>query len=208
MKARSSLHSFPIRLFLLCVSFVALFSVFSSTNAGIPNEYVANYEIKTDWEKILDLFVQIDADSKIGQQTPQTKFANLHTSFVTVFPKLPQEYSFKVTYSQCLSLSQSMTSTTSLDYTSKLNMFMTNCYKPLSDIFKKVTTKYAITAQAKINPSSGPAPLTVTFDARESKDPSNDTIPSKNYFWYYKDAAGIDKTIGVGEVISATFDQA
>lgn len=150
----------------------------------------------------------MDADSKIGQTTPQNKFAELHTSFVTVFPKFPQEYAFKVTYSQCLSLSQSMTSTTSLDYTSKLNMFMTNCYKPLSDILKKITTKYAVAADAKINPSSGPAPLTVTFDARWSKDPSNDTISSKNFFRYYKDADGVDKTIGVWEVINTTFDKA
>ena len=194
MKARVSLL---VKLGLICASFSALFLVFGATNSGVPNEYVANYEIKADWDKILDLFIQMDADSKIGQTTPQNKFAELHASFVTVFPKFPQEYAFKVTYSQCLSLSQSMTTTTSLDYTSKLNMFMTNCYKPLSDILKKITTKYAVTADAKVNPSSGPAPLTVTFDARTSKDPSNDTIPSKNFFWYYKDTNGVDKTIGV-----------
>ncbi|MEI7563262.1 MAG: hypothetical protein WCJ39_06510 [bacterium] len=150
----------------------------------------------------------MDADSKIGQQTPQNKFAELHTSFVTVFPKFPQEYTFKVTYTQCLSLSQSMTTATSLDYTSKLSLFMTNCYKPLSAILSKISTKYAVTADAKVSPSSGPAPLTVTFDARTSKDPSNDTIPSKNFFWYYKDTNGVDKTIGVGSVINASFDSA
>jgi PKD repeat protein len=208
MKSRSSSLSFSFKFILLLLGSLGVFFAFSSSTAGIPNEYVANYDIQADWDRILDLFVQIDADSKIGQQTPQTKFSQLSSSFSTVFPKLPQEYTFKVTYSQCLSLAQSMASATSLDYTSKLNLFMTNCYKPLSDILKKITTKYAIIANAKINPSSGPAPLTVTFDARASKDPSNDTIPSKNFFWYYKDTDGVDKTIGVGEVISATFDKA
>ena len=48
----------------------------------------------------------------------------------------------------------------------------------------------------------------VTFDARASTDPSNDTIPSKNYYRYYRDANGQDKTIGVGPVVSTTFDTA
>ena len=90
-----------------------------------------------------------------------------------------------------------MATATSLDYTSKLSMFLTNCYKPLSAILEKITTKYTISADAKVSPSSGPAPLTVTFDARASSDPSNDTIPTKNFFWYYKDTDGADKTIGV-----------
>jgi len=38
--------------------------------------------------------------------------------------------------------------------------------------------------------------LTVTFDARGSSDPSNETIPARNYFWYYRDIDGIDKPIG------------
>lgn len=90
-----------------------------------------------------------------------------------------------------------MVTATSLDYTSKLGMFMTNCYKPLSAILQKIASKYTIIASAKVSPASGPAPLTVTFDARASVDPSNDTIPSKNFFWYYKDMNGVDTTIGV-----------
>jgi len=74
---------------------------------------------------------------------------------------------------------------------------MTNCYKPFSDIVKKVNTKYTVVANAKISPQSGPAPLTVTFDGRGSVDPSNDTIPSKNFFRYYRDTNGNDTTIGV-----------
>jgi hypothetical protein len=31
------------------------------------------------------------------------------------------------------------------------------------------------------------APLTVTFDARNSSDPSMETIPVDNFYWYYRD---------------------
>ena len=209
MKARISRISFSVKfLVVLFALFAALFFFVPRSSAWVPNEYVANYDIKGDRDKISDLFVQIDADSKIGQPTASNKFTELHSSFVTVFPKFPQEYAFKVTYSQCLSLSQSMATATSLDYTSKLSMFLTNCYKPLSAILEKITTKYTISADAKVSPSSGPAPLTVTFDARASSDPSNDTIPTKNFFWYYKDTDGADKTIGVWPVISTSFANA
>lgn len=82
---------------------------------------------------------------------------------------------------------------------------MTNCYKPFSDIVKKVNSKYTVIPSIKVSPSSWPAPLTVTFDARGSVDPSNDTIPSNNYFRYYRDTNGTDTTIGVGPVVNTTF---
>jgi hypothetical protein len=50
-----------------------------------------------------------------------------------------------------------------------------------------LNTSFTIKANASVNPSSGPAPLNVTFDARTSLDPSNETIPSENYFRYYRD---------------------
>jgi len=37
--------------------------------------------------------------------------------------------------------------------------------------------------------------LTATFDARDSVDPSNDTIPTDNYLWYFKDTAGVSRII-------------
>jgi len=152
--------------------------------------------------------VEIDADTKIGQQVPSSKFSDLSTSFQTVFPKFPQDYAFQVVYQQCLTLSQGMTTYTSLDYQNKLGTFMSNCYKPFNDILKTINSKYTVVAQAKATPQSGPAPLVVTLDARASTDPSNDTIPSQNYFRYYRDTNGQDQTIGVGPVVSASFDQA
>lgn len=192
----------------MIVSLIGLFLLFNSSNASVSNEYIANYEIKTDRDNILWLLVEIDAASKIWDQVPQTKFAQLNASFQNVFPKLPQQYTFKVTYQQCLTLSQWLTTYTNTDYQNKLSTFLTSCYKPLSDILKQINAKYSVVAAAKISPQSGPAPLVVTLDARASTDPSNDTIPSKNYFRYYRDIDGQDKTIGVWPVVTATFANA
>jgi len=45
----------------------------------------------------------------------------------------------------------------------------------------------------------------VTFDARGSVDPSGETVPSANFFRYYRDAAGNDTTIGNGPVVNYAF---
>lgn len=198
---------FSKSIFKLVLMVFALFVAFivGKINADIPNDYIANYEITTDYNKILWLFVEIDAATKIWNQISQTKFSELNMSFQTVFPKFPQDYAFKVTYQQCLDITQWLITYTSIDYQTKLSSFMTNCYKPFGDIVKKVNTKYTVIAAAKVSPQSGPAPLTVTFDARGSIDPSNDTIPSKNYFRYYRDTEGNDTTIGVWPVVNTTF---
>jgi len=177
-------------------------------NATLPNDYIANYEIKTDYDKILWIFIEVDAATKVWNQISQSRFSELNTSFQTVFPKFPQDYAFKVTYQQCLDITQWLTTYTSTDYQTKLASFMTNCYKPFTDIVKKVNTKYTVIANAKISPQAWPAPLTVTFDARASSDPSNDTIPNNNYYRYYRDTNGNDTTIGVGPVVNTTFDTA
>jgi hypothetical protein len=121
----------------------------------------------------------------------------LNASFQIVFPKFPQDYAFQVVYQQCLTLSQQLTTYTSLNYENELGTFMTNCYKPFKDILTKINSQYTIVATAKATPESGPAPLVVTLDARGSTDPSNDTIPSKNFYRYYRDTNGQDQTIGV-----------
>ena len=144
MKKYVAKRTWIIKAFLMVVSLVGLFWLFNSSNAAVSNEYIANYEIKTDRDNILWLLVEIDAASKIWDQVPQTKFAQLNASFQTVFPKLPQQYTFKVVYQQCLSLSQGLTTYTNTDYQNKLSTFLTSCYKPLSDILKQINAKYSI----------------------------------------------------------------
>jgi len=84
---------------------------------------------------------------------------------------------------------------------------MNTCYKPLNQIISTINASYTIRATATRNPTNGAAPLNVTFDARASKDPSNETIPTKNFYRYYRDTRGVDKVMGVGNVINYTFEE-
>ena len=47
---------------LLGISFLA---IKETTQAAVPNEYIANYEIKTPRDKTLGIFVEIDAYTKL-----------------------------------------------------------------------------------------------------------------------------------------------
>lgn len=194
---------------LLWILFFLWFSVYlfsfwqSGSSKTISNEYIANYKISADREKVQQLFVEIESASKIGSPIPASKFGELNTSFNSIFKYFPQDYNFKVTYQDCLSLSKDL----SLGYTyNKLISFMDTCYKPLKQILDKINTKYTVKAEANVNPQSWPAPLIVTFDARASLDPSNETIPSKNYYRYYRDINWVDKAMWIWPVLNYTFD--
>jgi PKD repeat protein len=132
----------------------------------------------------------------------------LNSSFKTLFPRFPQDYSYKVVYEQCNLLTSQLSSLSQNDakYRGYFSSFMSNCYKPLTDILSAINTKYMIIPNIKVTPASGPAPLTVTFDARTSIDPSNETIPSSNFYRYYRDTKGVDQIIGNGPVLHYTFD--
>lgn len=170
---------------------------------SVPNEYIANYDIKDDRQQISNIFIQIEANNKIWTQTPLSTFKKLHQSFSNIFPQFPQDYDFKVVYEQCLQLSNSLSNINSYN---TFASFMDNCYKPFSQILTKINTTFTTQANATANPSSWPAPLNVTFDARASLDPSNETIPSENYFRYYRDVKWNDQTIWIGPVINYTFE--
>ncbi|MDO4713341.1 MAG: PKD domain-containing protein [bacterium] len=121
-----------------------------------------------------------------------------------IFPHFPQDYNFQVVYKQCQATTKDMQHNPNRD---NFNSFFENCKNPLASLVSTIQGKYTIRASASLNPSSGPAPLTVTFDARASSDPSNETIPSRNYFWYYRDIDGTDKPIGYGPVVSYKFNE-
>lgn len=204
-------HHFGITLIvwlfsLLGISFLA---IKETAHAAIPNDYIANYEIKDSWDKALGIFVQIDAYTKLGNTIHPDKFRELNQYFTILFPKLPQEYSFKVTYQQCSLLSNQLGILSPNDptYRSLFSSFMTNCYKPFTEVLQKINSQYTAIPKASVSPKSGAAPLTVTFDGRESTDPSNETIPSKNFYWYYRDSNGIDQIIGNDPVLTYTFEK-
>jgi len=52
------------KLVLMVVALCCIFFI-GKINATIPSDYVANYEINTDYNKILGLFVEVDSATKI-----------------------------------------------------------------------------------------------------------------------------------------------
>ena len=149
--------------------------------------------------------MNVVAKDGIWVQTPTTTFYELYQHFSNIFPKFPQEYSFQITYQRCLQLTQSLSN--AFDFNT-YSSFKDLCYSPLSSILNQIDSNYSIKASVSVNPTAWPAPLTVTFDARTSKDPSNETIPENNYFRYYRDTEWIDQPIWIGSVLSHTFTEA
>jgi len=74
---------------------------------------------------------------------------------------------------------------------------MDNCFKPFIKTVDEINKDYTIKPIGSISPLTGPAPLSVTLDARASTDPSNQTIPNNNFYRHYRDTNGVDKTIGI-----------
>jgi len=181
------------------------FFAFKFVFAQVPPEYVANYEIAENYDKILGTFVKIDAKTQLWSDIDKEVFVDLYDRFEAVFPHFPQEYEFQVVYEQCLLTTKNLTK--AVNHV-RLSTFMEKCSKPFGNIISQINTNYTVLASARATPSGWPAPLTVTFDARASLDPSNETVPSNNFFWYYRDVDGIDRTIGVWPVINHTFEKA
>ncbi|MDR0861002.1 MAG: hypothetical protein LBO09_08835 [Candidatus Peribacteria bacterium] len=194
------------KLLLLTVSLISSFSALSTFAQSVPDEYYPNYRIQTGWEKIQEIFVQIDAAKRMGTTDSLSSdlFTELHSNFGSVFAAFPQEYNFKVVYQQCLDSASILAVNNTTD---NFQTFMNNCYTPLNKTIGTINAQYTIQVSASKNPGNGAAPLTVTFSAKGSKDPSNETIPSRNFFRYYRDIKGIDRPIGVGEVINYTFEE-
>lgn len=162
-------------------------------NTQLPQEYIPNYQIAKERQDILDMFVQIQAVKNTGLDLDEDFFKKLGDDFNKVFPSLPQESKFKVTYEQCRILTNNLAQ----EYTfNKFGQFLDSCFSALDRDIKEMNAKYSVQAKIKVNPQVGSAPLSVTFDARDSSDPSNETLPSNNYYWYYKDTNGVDQAIG------------
>ncbi len=169
---------------------------------GVPDEYIANAQVQPYIDSISELFLKIDASNQIGEKIENSTFVKVYQNVGKLTPYLPQDYKFKLVYEKCSTLSKKM----SMGYDSDdFVFFMDSCHRPLNTILQKVKTQYTVKASARSYPQTGPAPLVVTFDARNSIDPSNETIPADNYYWYYRDIDGKDRKIGQGSTIKHTF---
>ena len=98
----------------------------------------------------------------------------------TYFPSTPEN---ELICKQCELTTKALTTeVTRNDYT----IFKERCFTPIGSLINKIRSDFTVKADIVVNPKQGSAPLNVTFDARNSKDPSSETIPEENFFWYYK----------------------
>lgn len=190
---------------LLLITLPLLLGISIVNAVPVPDYYKANYSIANDWENIKKIFIEIEANNQIGEETSPESFNSLYHSFNNVFPKFPQEYNFQIVYQKCKTLSQNLSSIYNQNIFAS---FMDNCFRPLSTILNTIDSSYTVKPNITVNPSTWPAPLTVTLSATNSVDPSSETIPENNYYWYYRDVNWVDQAIWNKSVLNYTFTKA
>jgi len=200
----------------LCLSFGIVFiwwfsltlaQVISSRNSEnnkVPDYYYANYKFADDWDAILDWFTKAKAKYSVGQDVSTSEFVALSKHFNKTFPHLTKDYS--MVYEKCTLLADSLAREYS--YKDMESLMWNSCYKSLIQAIKDINKSYTVKPTVSANPVRGMAPLTVTFDARSSSDPSYETIPVDNFYWYYRDENWVDTPMWEGQVINYKFEEA
>ena len=150
----------------------------------VPDEYYANYNIADEWDDLLTLIIDIEAAQKVGSDPTEQQFADLLDVFETIFEYFPSTPENELVYKQCLLTTEDLANEVT---PSKYETFKERCFTPITSVINTIQSRYTVRPSIKATPKQGNAPLNVTLDARDSVDPSEDTIPSNNYFWYYKD---------------------
>ena len=176
----------------------------NSTNNKVPDYYYANYKFNDDREGILDWFTKARAKYSIGQEISSSEFAELAKHFDRVFPHLTKYYS--TVYEKCSILAKSLASNYS--YINMEALMWNSCYNSLTQAINKINSSYTVQPSVTSNPAGWMAPLTVTFDARNSSDPSQETIPENNFYRYYRDEKWVDTPIWEKQVLNYTFKEA
>ncbi len=151
---------------------------------------------------MIEILENIEAAVRIWSEVSPGTFAELNRLFAIIFPYFPKSPSNNVIYKQCDLTTKDLSSEVT---TYKYTVFKERCFTPIWQIVQQIQTKYTVKPAISVKPQQWPAPLNVTLDARGSVDPSNDTIPSDYFYWYFKDVLGNDRPIGKWPVINYTF---
>lgn len=185
---------------------LTLAQVISSRNSkhnNVPDYYYANYKFADDWEGIIKWFNTVKAKYSVDEDIPPSEFAELAKHFDVVFPNLTKDFS--VDYEKCSLLAHRMAKGYSKE---ELEAFMWNtCYRSLMQRINTINSSYTVRPSVSVNPSSWKVPLTVTFNARGSTDPSAETLPIAESYRYYRDVDKVDTPMWEGQVINYTFDK-
>ena len=199
-----------IKIVVLC-GIVACFGFIPSKISGVkaaesyvPAYYYANYKFIDSWNEIWDIFRNLSAKKDLEMEIEPNTFSNLYRDFVRSFAHLPKYY--ETVYEKCRLLADDLRKWYS--YSSMESLMWNSCYRRLSQAAGEIASSYTVKPSYTVNPNGGMAPLTVTFDARKSVDPSSETIPLKNFYWYYRDWSGVDRPMWEWNLINYTFEEA
>lgn len=178
---------------------IAILMTHPMVNAAdaVPDYYYANYQFISDWDQIWNIFNSMKSRYDLWLPIEKSYFSDLHTHFTKTFPHLTSDYS--ATYDKCILLAEN----NDID-----GLLWNTCYRSLSSAVQKINSSYTVKAVATATPSKWSAPLTVTFDARWSIDPSSETIPTDNFFRYYRDEKWVDRPMWRWNVINYEFKEA
>lgn len=187
--------------FLILSSFLLWFSNWQST---VPRIYYPNSEISTNFDRIIKNFASLEAYRTTNTDVPVEIFSQLKSDFDKVFPYFPKTPNYSIVYEQCRITTDSLIQWYTYD---KMLTFRTRCFVELNNIINQISSNFSVKASIIANPRNWSAPINVTFDARWSVDPSNDTIPSNNFYWYYRDTSWIERVIWQWPVVNHTFTQ-
>lgn len=196
-------------LFLLSIIGLLFFNWTNAQNTyrenSVPDYYYANYKFIDNWNEIWDSYAIIKARYQLWESIPKDVFQKLAKNFEISFPNLPQDSTYKITYEKCIMLANNLAQK---DNDSDLsNLLWNSCFATLSNIVNIINESKTVHAVATATPSAWSAPLTVTFDARWSSDPSSETLPVDNFFWYYRTEDNKDVPMWVWQVINYTFKE-
>jgi len=180
------------------IAFLGIFFTFA-----LPPQYYPNYGINKYWNDLQDIFAKLKASENSSENPSPNLFYQLNRDLKNLIKYFPKTPNYKVVYDTCLMQTEKL----SKYFDASLYMdFKANCFYPLNKIVDEIKTKYTVKASIKAYPKSWPAPLTVTLKA-QAYDPSVDTIPANNYFWYYKDSNGVERIIWRWPNVVYTFNR-
>lgn len=173
----------------------------------LPNEYYSNYRIENSYQKVINIIEDIEAYKTTSwpSSVPTKLYSELNSNFKTLFPNFPTDSEYKIIYKQCEITSAKLAKSYSYD---DFASFSDQCIDWLDKIIKEVNDKHSVKASIAVKSKQGSAPFTVTFDWTRSVDPSDQTIPENNFYWYYKNMDWVMVAIGKWPIISHTFDRA
>ncbi len=184
--------------FLLTICWV-IFTI----NVTLGAFYHPNPGLEEKLEKIQQYFVQLKSDAKSNTQPSKQIFLELKNLMWDIQDYI-KNINHKIVIQTCEKLSQKLYEDFSwnklLDYESK-------CIQAFQDMLYELKKQYTVKAKINAIPKSWPAPLSVTFDAKWSKDPSWETISKNNIFWYYIDVNWKEIFMGKGYSINHTFEE-